>query len=70
LISVGLNVWIINQIIYHNLNYLIGMTSLGTLTAVYAFYFHSKNEQAKVENQVNTINSDPTISRDPDGDEI
>ncbi len=62
LLAVALNIWIIKQIVCCGLNYSVGITSLGLLATAFAYFFHSKGEQAKMENQtVSTLSE-----RDPD----
>ncbi len=51
LISVGLNIWIIKQIVCCGLNYTIGITSLGLLSIVFTYWFAASHNQAVNEHK-------------------
>ena len=61
------NLLVLYGVLFRGLDWKALTISFGTQTVVYAFYFKSKEQQAKMENAApDTADADPKTERDPD----
>jgi len=61
------NIYVLWLVAFYNVHYSVSIASVALLTAIYTFFFASKNKQAEIENGISVISQDPPTTKDPDG---